>query len=372
MKISCYCHNTVIKLCHAILKLLIEVVDIMKMVACLKVLGLASLLVSLPSVAKDMTGAGASFPAPIYSKWADTYHKETGNRVNYQSIGSSAGVKQIIAKTVDFGASDAPLSDEELAKEGLVQFPTVIGGVVPVVNIKGVQQGQLKLTGDVLADIYLGKITHWDDEAIKKLNPTLNLPKAKITVVRRADGSGTSFVFTSYLAKVSDDWKKNVGAGAAVKWPVGVGGKGNEGVSTYVMRLPNSIGFVEYAYAKQNNMSYVALQNAAGNFITPNDESFKAAAEGIDWEKTFAQDMTNAKGANAWPLSTATYILVYQKPEDVSGTEATLTFFNWAFEKGDEEAIALDYVPFPASVKKTIRQSWSKVVDAKTNKAINY
>lgn len=344
----------------------------MRIATCFKVLGMASLLVSLPVAAKDLTGAGASFPAPVYSKWADSYYKETGDRVNYQSIGSSAGVKQIVAKTVDFGASDAPLSDADLAKDGLVQFPTVIGGVVPVVNIKGIKQGQLKLTGEVLANIYLGKITHWDDAAIKQLNPDVNLPKAKVIVVRRADGSGTSFVFTSYLAKVSPAWKSEVGVGAAVKWPVGVGGKGNEGVSTYVMRLPNSIGFVEYAYAKQNNMSYVELQNAAGNFIIPSDESFKAAAEGVDWEKTFAQDMTNAKGANAWPLSTATYILVYQKSDDPSDAAATLKFFNWAFEKGDKEAIALDYVPFPDSVKKTIRQSWSKIIDSKTNKAISY
>lgn len=337
----------------------------MRLTTLVKVVTLAVAMgVTTTAMAQDITGAGASFPAPVYSKWADSYYKETGIRVNYQSIGSSAGIKQILAKTVDFGASDAPLTDEELAKNGLVQFPTVIGGVVPVVNVKGIKEGQLKLTGDLLADIYLGKITHWNDEAIKALNPAINLPDAKITVVRRADGSGTSFVFTSYLTKVSNSWKEQVGAGAAVKWPVGVGGKGNEGVSAFVMRLPNAIGYVEYAYAKQNKMAYVALKNASGNFVIPSDDAFKAAAEGIDWQKTFAQDMTNAKGDNTWPLSTATYIVVYQKPEQVAKTAATLKFFNWAYQKGDQSASELDYVPFPNSVKDIIRVSWNKIVDA--------
>lgn len=350
---------------------LIIKVSIMRLTSILKTLGLASLLVALPVAAQDITGAGASFPAPVYAKWADSYYKETGNRVNYQSIGSSAGVKQILAKTVDFGASDAPLTDENLAKDGLIQFPTVIGGVVPVINVKGIKEGQLKLTGEVLADIYLGKITQWNDEAIKSLNPTLDLPNAKITVVRRADGSGTSFVFTSYLAKVSTAWKDQVGVGAAVKWPVGVGGKGNEGVSAFVMRLANSIGFVEYAYAKQNRMAYVALKNAAGNFVVPSDEAFKAAAEGIDWEKTFAQDMTNAAGAEAWPLSTATYIILYQQTNKPAQTAAALKFFNWALEKGDAASAELDYVAFPETVKKTIRNSWSKIVDT-NGTVINY
>lgn len=349
-------HNLIIK------------VSIMRLTAPLKIIALASLVVALPVTAQDITGAGASFPAPVYAKWADSYYKETGNRVNYQSIGSSAGVKQILAKTVDFGASDAPLTDENLAKDGLIQFPTVIGGVVPVVNVKGIKQGQLKLTGQVLADIYLGKISQWNDETIKNLNPSLNLPNAKITVVRRADGSGTSFVFTSYLAKVSPAWQQQVGVGAAVKWPVGIGGKGNEGVSAFVMRLANSIGFVEYAYAKQNNMAYVALQNAAGQFVIPSDEAFKAAAEGIDWQKTFAQDMTNANGAQAWPLSTATYIILYRQTHKPAQTAAALKFFNWALTKGDAASAELDYVAFPAAVKQIIRDSWSKIVD--TNGAV--
>lgn len=343
----------------------------MRFITLLKVATLAATVISTNTLAQDVTGAGASFPAPVYAKWADSYYKETGNKVNYQSIGSSAGVKQILAKTVDFGASDAPLSDEELAKNGLVQFPTVIGGVVPVVNIQGINAGQLKLTGSVLADIYLGKITHWNDEAIKTLNPNVVLPNTKITVVRRADGSGTSFVFTSYLSKVNSNWKDQVGAGAAVKWPVGVGGKGNEGVSAFVMRLPNSIGYVEYAYAKQNKMAYISLQNASGKYVTPSDEAFKAAAEGIDWQKTFAQDMTNVQGEATWPISTATYIVIYQQSANTSQTAATLRFFNWAYQKGDQAASELDYVPFPDSVKDIIRTSWNKVVDT-NNTAISY
>lgn len=343
----------------------------MRLISLFKAVSISSLLLSTSVFAQDLTGAGASFPAPVYAKWADTYYKETGNKINYQSIGSSAGVKQIVAGTVDFGASDAPLTDTELAKNGLIQFPTVIGGVVPVINIKGVKEGQLKLTGDILANIYLGKVTQWNDKSISQLNPTLTLPNDKIIVVRRADGSGTSFVFTSYLNKVSTSWAKEVGASTAVKWPVGVGGKGNEGVAAFVMRLPNSIGYVEYAYAKQNKLAYVALENAAGKFVLPNDEAFKAAAEGIDWKKTFAQDMTNAPGEKTWPLTTATYILVHKtsaKPEQTAGV---LKFFNWAFSQGDKEALSLDYVSFPDAVKDIIRNSWSNIVDSNA-KAISY
>ncbi|MBQ1764765.1 MAG: phosphate ABC transporter substrate-binding protein PstS, partial [Aquincola sp.] len=242
--------------------------------------------------AQDVTGAGASFPAPVYAKWADAYNKATGVRINYQSVGSGAGIKQIKAKTVDFGASDAPLKDEELSADGMVQFPTVIGGVVPVINVAGIKPGQVKLTGAVLGDIYLGKITKWNDAAITALNPGVTLPDATIAVVRRADGSGTSFIFTNYLSKVNAEWKAKVGEGTAVNWVTGVGGKGNEGVSSYVQRLPNSIGYVEYAYAKQNKMSYVQLKNAAGNFVSPDDENFKAAAAGADWSKTFYQVLT--------------------------------------------------------------------------------
>ena len=339
----------------------------MRLRSLFKVATIGSLLSVGASFAQDLTGAGASFPAPVYAKWADTYYKETGNKINYQSIGSSAGVKQIIAGTVDFGASDAPLTDQELVKNNLVQFPTVIGGVVPVVNIKGIKEGQLKLTGDVLANIYLGKITSWNDKAISQLNPDLALPNNKIIVVRRADDSGTSFVFTSYLSKVSINWEKEVGVSTAVKWPIGVGGKGNEGVSVFVMRLPNSIGYVEYAYAKQNKMAYVTLENAAGKFVLPTDEAFKSAAEGVDWAKTFAQDMTNAAGEKAWPLSTATYILIHKKSQEPDQAEGVLKFFNWAFTKGNQEALALDYVPFPDNVKNEVRKSWSKIVDNNGN-----
>ena len=247
------------------------------------VAGSAALMVSGLALAQDVTGAGASFPAPIYAKWADAYNKASGARINYQSVGSGAGIKQIKSKTVDFGATDAPLTDEELAKDGLIQFPTVIGGVVPVVNIKGISPGQLKLTGAVLGDIYLGKITKWNDPAITALNPGVPLPDDAIAVVRRADGSGTSFLFTNYLSKVNAEWKSKVGEGTAVNWPTGAGGKGNEGVSAFVQRLPNSIGYVEYAYAKQNKMSYVQLKNKDGNYTKPDDETFKSAAAGADW-----------------------------------------------------------------------------------------
>src|SRR5829696_4518845 len=245
------------------------------------------------AAAQDVTGAGATFPAPVYAKWADVYNKATGVRINYQSVGSGAGIRQIRGKTVDFGASDAPLSDADLAKDGLIQFPTVIGGVVPVVNIKGILPGQMKLTGQVLGDIYLGKVTKWNDPAIVALNPGVPLPDAAIAVVRRADGSGTSFIFTNYLSKVNPDWKAKVGEGTAVNWPAGAGGKGNEGVSAYVQRLPNSIGYVEYAYAKQNKMAFTLLKNKDGNFVPPDADNFKAAAAGAEWSKTFFQVLTD-------------------------------------------------------------------------------
>lgn len=344
----------------------------MRLSSCIKAMLFSTVvLTSGASFGKNITGAGASFPAPIYAKWADSYYKETGKKVNYQSIGSSAGVKQILAKTVDFGASDAPLSDEQLEKDGLLQFPTVIGGVVPVINIKGIGAGELKLTGEILANIYRGEITVWNDPAIIELNKNLNLPNKKITVIRRADGSGTSFVFTSYLSKVSDIWRKQVGVGASVNWPVGMGGKGNEGVSAYVIRLPNSIGYVEYTYAKQNNLAYIALQNTEGEFVTPSDVAFKASAEHIDWQKTFAQDMTNVKGKTTWPISTATYILMYKKPDNIESSIATLKFFNWALTNGDKSASELDYVAFPDSVKTIIRQSWKQIVDTENN-SISY
>ena len=314
--------------------------------------------------AQEATGAGASFPAPLYAKWAADYNKATGVKINYQSVGSGAGLRQIEAKTVDFGASDMPLKDEDLEKKGLVQFPTVIGGVVPVVNIKGVAPGQLKLTGQVLGDIYLGKITVWNDAAIKALNPSLNLPDAPIAVVRRADGSGTSFIFTNYLSKVNAEWKAKVGEGTAVNWPTGAGGKGNEGVAAFVGRLPDSIGYVEYAYVKQNKMNFVQMQNAQGAFVSPDDLTFKAAAASADWSTSYYQILTNQAGKTAWPISGATFILM-QKSQDKPAQAATsLKFFEWAYKNGDATAASLDYVPMPEAVKKTIFQSWKSIKDS--------
>jgi len=316
------------------------------------------------ALAQNITGAGASFPAPVYAQWADAYNKASGVRVNYQSIGSSAGVNQIKARTVDFGASDAPLSEQQLSEAGLLQFPTVIGGVVPVVNIRGIAAGELKLNGGVLADIYLGKITRWNDGAITALNPGVKLPDAAIAVVHRSDGSGTSFAFTEYLAKTSESWRQQIGAGTAVNWPAGSGGKGNEGVSAFVMQLPDSIGYVEYAYAKQNNMAFVQLQNADGAFVTPSSATFQSAAAGIDWSKSFAQSLIYAPGADAWPISTATFILLYRQSDKPAQTREVLKFFDWAYREGDQAAQRLDYVPFPQEVKTLIRQQWQSIVDA--------
>ena len=322
-------------------------------------------------LAQDVTGAGATFPAPLYAKWAAAFNTATGVRINYQSVGSGAGIKQIKAKTVDFGASDMPLKDEELAKEGLVQFPTVIGGVVPVVNIKGIAPGQLKLTGEVLGNIYLGKIRKWNDPAIAALNPGVLLPEVAIAPVRRADGSGTSFIFTNYLSKVNAEWKATVGEGTAVNWPTGAGGKGNEGVSAFVQRLPNSIGYVEYAYAKQNRMSHVLLKNAAGNFVAPDDSAFKAAAAAADWSKSFYQILTNQADKNAWPLSGATFILMHKTQDKPAQAGSTLKFFEWAYANGDKTAADLEYVALPASVKDLVRKQWATIADA-SGKAVAY
>lgn len=317
-----------------------------------------SLSVSTAFAAMSLTGAGATFPAPVYAKWADSYQKSTGNKVNYQGIGSSGGVKQIIANTVDFGASDAPLTDEKLKQEGLFQFPTVIGGVVLAVNLPGFKSNELILDGKTLGDIYLGKITKWDDEAIVKLNPGRKLPAQNIAVIRRADGSGTSFVFTHYLEKVNDEWKAKVGAGSTVNWPVGLGGKGNDGIAAFVQRLPGSIGYVEYAYAKQNNLTYTKLVSAEGKAVSPTEASFSAAAKGADWSKTFAQDLTNQKGEDVWPITSTTFILVHlqqKKPEQ--GAEV-LKFFDWAYKEGAKEANELDYSTLPESVVKQVRDAW--------------
>jgi len=313
--------------------------------------------------ADDVTGAGATFPAPLYAKWADAYNKVSGARINYQSVGSGAGLKQIRAKTVDFGASDMPLKDDELAKDGMVQFPTVIGGVVPVVNIQGIQPGQIKLTGQVLGDIYLGKVAKWNDAAITSLNPGVNLPDAAISVVRRADGSGTSFIFTNYLSKVNAEWKSKVGEGTAVNWPTGAGGKGNEGVSSYVQRLPNSIGYVEYAYAKQNKMAHVLLKNAAGNFVAPDDLNFKAAAAGADWNKSFYQVLTEQPGKDSWPLTGATFIMMHKSQDKPAQGAAALKFFDWAYSNGDKMATELEYVPLPDAVKTLVRKEWGQIKD---------
>jgi len=335
------------------------------MMPSLKAIAAASLglCLSLSAFSQDVTGAGASFPAPLYSKWAAEYNKAQGQKVNYQSVGSGAGIKQIDAKTVDFGASDMPLKDEDLAQKNQMQFPTVIGGVVPVVNIPGVTPGQLKLTGEVIADIFLGKITKWNDPAIKALNASLNLPDAAIAPVRRSDGSGTTFLFTNYLSKVNAEWKAKVGDGTAVNWPTGAGGKGNEGVAAFVSRLPNSIGYVEYAYVKQNKMVFAQVKNLAGNYVSPDDSAFKAAAAGADWSKTFYQILTNQPGKDSWPITGATFILMHKTQDKPEKAAATLKFFDWAYKNGDQTADDLDYVPMPASVKDTIRKSWGQIKD---------
>lgn len=328
------------------------------------VLGASALVMATPVLSQEVTGAGATFPAPLYSKWAADYNKVTGIKVNYQSVGSGAGIKQIDAKTVDFGASDMPLSDDDLAKKGQMQFPTVIGGVVPVVNIKGINPGQLKLSGAVLGDIFLGKITKWDDAAIKALNPTLALPSEAIAPVRRADGSGTSFLFTNYLSKVNPEWKTKVGEGTAVNWPVGAGGKGNEGVAAFVNRLPNSIGYVEYAYVKQNKMNFALMQNSAGTFVAPDDTAFKAAAAGADWTKSFYQILTNQPGKDAWPISGATFIIMHKVQDKPANGTAALKFFAWAYKNGDKVADELDYVPMPKSAVAAIEKAWGDIKDA--------
>ena len=326
-----------------------------------KLLAILLAAVTFAATAQDITGAGATFPAPLYSKWASEYNKSTGVKINYQSVGSGAGIKQIEAKTVTFGASDMPLTDDKLAASGLFQFPTVIGGVVPVINVSGITPGQMKLTGTLIADIFLGKITKWDDSAIKALNPTLALPDQAITVVRRADGSGTTFIWTNYLSKVNKEFKDTIGEGTAVNWKVGAGGKGNEGVAAMVRQLPGSLGYVEFAYVKQTKMNWVNVQNSAGTWVAPTEDAFKAAAANADWNKSYYQILTNQAGKEAWPISGATFILVYSKPEDVAKSKAALTFFDWAFGNGDKAADDLDYVALPTSVKNKIRSDWKQL-----------
>ena len=310
--------------------------------------------------AVNMTGAGATFPYPIYAKWAEMYKAATGNGLNYQSVGSGAGIKQIKAKTVDFGASDMPLAANDLNQSGLFQFPAIVGGVVPVVNLPGVTPGQVKLTGAVLADIFMGKITKWNAQPIAALNPGVKLPGDNITVVRRADSSGTSFLFTDYLSKASPDWKLKIGAGTSVKWPTGVGGKGNEGVAAYVQRIKGSIGYVEWAYAKKNRMAHTQMQNREGAFLQPDDAAFKAAAASADWAKApgFAVVLTDQPGKASWPITGASYIIVHKVQGDAAKGKEVLKFFDWAYKSGDAAAAELDYVPMPDNVTKLVQDAW--------------
>jgi phosphate transport system substrate-binding protein len=322
--------------------------------------------------AADMTGAGATFPYPIYAKWAESYKAATGNGLNYQSVGSGAGIKQIKAKTVDFGASDMPLKAEELDAEGLMQFPAIMGGVVTVVNLDGITLGQLKLTGAVVADIYLGKIVKWNAAEIAALNPGVKLPDAEITVVHRADGSGTSFLFTDYLSKTNADFKTKIGAGTAVKWVVGVGGKGNEGVAANVQRIKGAIGYVEWAYAKKNKMSHTQLKNKDGNFMQPDDDFFKAAAANAEWTKTpgFGVVLTDQAGKNSWPITGVSFILMHKTQADAAKGKEVVKFFDWAFKNGGTSATELDYVPLPANVVKLVQDAWKANLKDASGKAI--
>ena len=333
----------------------------------------AGLLAAVSAQAMDITGAGATFPYPIYAKWAEAYRAKTGVGLNYQSIGSGGGIKQIQNKTVDFGASDMPMKPEELDKDGLLQFPTVIGGDVPVMNLEGVGAGQLKLTGPMLADIYLGKITKWNDAAIAKLNPTLKMPDSEITVVHRSDGSGTTFIWVNYLSKVSPEWKEKVGEGTSVAWPAGVGGKGNEGVASYVQRVKGSIGYVEYAYALQNKMIYAQMQNRDGAFVSPSADTFKAAAASADWSKApgYYLVLTDQPGKNSWPISGATFILMYKSQAKPETAKEVLKFFDWAYSpEGDKLASALDYVPLPDAVTNQIRTTWKSLIKDASGKPV--
>ncbi|MES2263153.1 MAG: phosphate ABC transporter substrate-binding protein PstS [Pseudomonadota bacterium] len=322
--------------------------------------------------AADMTGAGATFPYPIYAKWAESYKAATGNGLNYQSVGSGAGIKQIKAKTVDFGASDMPLKAEELDAEGLMQFPAIMGGVVTVINLEGVAPGALKLTGPVVADIYLGKITKWNAPEIAALNAGVKLPAEEITVVHRADGSGTSFLFTDYLSKTSPEFKTKVGAGTAVKWVVGVGGKGNEGVAANVQRIKGAIGYVEWAYAKKNKMTHTQLKNKDGQFLQPDDDNFKAAAASAEWTKTpgFGVVLTDQAGKASWPITGVSFILMHKTQADAAKGKEVIKFFDWAFKNGGASAADLDYVPLPTSVVKLVQDSWKANLKDAAGKAV--
>jgi len=332
----------------------------------------AALAFAGAALALDITGAGATFPYPIYAKWADAYRKETGIGMNYQSIGSGGGIKQIAAKTVDFGASDMPLKPEELEKTGMIQFPTVIGGDVPVVNLKGIMPGQLKLSGAVLADIYLGKINKWNDPAIAGLNAGVQLPASAINVVHRSDGSGTTFIWTNYLSKMSPEWQSKVGEGTSVNWPVGVGGKGNVGVASYVQRIEGSIGYVEYAYVLQNKMAFALVRNREGNFVAPSAKAFQAAAVGADWKASPGMYLilTDAPGKDAWPIAGATFILMHRTQDKPENAREVLKFFDWAYAKGDRLAQELDYVPMPDGVVRLIQSNWKSQLRDSTGKPV--
>lgn len=328
----------------------------------------AASVIAMTAAAKaaDITGAGATFPYPIYAKWAEAYKKTSNVGLNYQSIGSSGGVRQIKAKTVTFGGTDAPLKGEELDKDGMVQFPTVLGGVVPIMNLDGFKQGELRITGEVIAEMFMGTITKWNDPKLVKLNPGKNLPDQTVTVVHRADGSGTTFIFTDYLSEVSSAWKQKVGKGAAVKWPAAssVGGKGNEGVAANVSRVKGAIGYVEYAYAKRNKIPYFQLQNRDGQFVAPDDVTFAAAAAGADWFSTpgMGISLVNQKGAKSWPITGATFVLMYKNPADKAASQEALKFFDWAFKNGKQMAAELDYVALPDALTAQIRTKvWSQI-----------
>ena len=344
----------------------------MKQLVASIVVGVSAFAAMSTSIAADMTGAGATFPYPIYAKWAENYKKATGNGLNYQSVGSGAGIKQIKAKTVDFGASDKPLKIEELNEAGLMQFPAIMGGVVTIVNLAGIAPGAMKLTGPVVADIYLGKIVNWNDPAIAALNPGLKLPADEITVVHRADGSGTTFLFTDYLSKTSPDFKAKIGADATVKWATGVGGKGNEGVAANVQRIKGAIGYVEWAFAKKNKISHTMLKNKDGVFLNPDDDAFKAAAASAEWAKTpgFGIVLTDQPGKASWPITGVSYILMHKSQADAAKGKEVLKFFEWSFKNGDAAAAELDYVPLPDTVTKLVADAWKANLKDASGKAI--
>jgi len=332
----------------------------------------ATMLMAAPALALDISGAGATFPYPVYAKWAEAYKKETGVGLNYQSIGSGGGIKQIQAKTVTFGATDAPLKGDQLDKAGLVQFPMVMGGIVPVVNVEGVGPGDLTLDGPTLAKIFLGQITSWDDPTIKKLNPDAKLPSSAIAIVHRSDGSGTTFNFTNYLSKVSPDWKDKVGSATAVEWPAGLGGKGNEGVANYVAQTKGAIGYVEYAYAKQNKLAHAKMINKDGKAVEPVTKSFQAAAANADWmsQPGFGVILTDEPGADSWPITAATFILIHKQPQDPAAASEALKFFAWAYKSGAPMAEALDYIPMPEKVVADVQSVWAKEIKGADGRAL--